>query len=125
MTYKFTIPGRLEGLNDYIKAGNKNRYVANDLKQEAQEYISWHIKSQLKNLKINKQININYVFYEPNRKRDKDGIASFAMKVVQDALVVCEVIKNDGWRHIKGFACDFEVDRTNPRIEVTLEEVGD
>ena len=47
------------------------------------------------------------------------------MKVIQDALVACEVIKNDGWKNIKSFSCDFKVDKEKPRIEVFLVEDGD
>lgn len=124
MTYKFKIDGQLANLNDYIKAGNKNRYAANTLKQDEQNYVSWHIKKQLRNLKIDKQINIHYMFFEPNRKRDKDGVASFAMKVIQDSLVECGIIKNDGWKNIKNFTCEFDVDKQFPRINVFLEEVN-
>ena len=125
MTYEFRIDGQLANLNDYIKAGNSSRYKANKLKQDEQEYVSWHIKKQLGSLKIDKQINIHYKFYEPNKKRDKDNVAGFATKVIQDALVECKIIKNDGWRYIKGFICDFDVDEQFPRVEVILEEVED
>ena len=39
-------------------------------------------------------------------------------KFIQDALVSCRILENDGWRHIRGFTDVFYVDRHNPRIEV-------
>lgn len=124
MTYKFTIDGDLNTNNEFITANRVNPYVGNKMKQEAEQYVSVYIKKYLKNLQIEKPIHISYLFVEKNRRRDKDNVASFAMKVIQDALVNCEVIKNDGWRHIESFGCDFEVDKENPRIEVILEEVS-
>ena len=51
-----------------------------------------------------------------------DNISSFGRKVIQDALVDCGVLKNDGWKNISGFTDMFFVDSQNPRIEVILKE---
>lgn len=123
MQYKFTIDAVLPGMNSYISAMNSNRHKGNELKQCNQELVIWHIRKYLRGVHINKPINIEYTFYEPNMKRDKDNIASFAMKVIQDALVKSGTIDNDGWKNVTGFWCNFEVDRTHPRIEVILTEV--
>ena len=122
MQYKFTIDGRLDGQNDFIAANRTNPYKGNNMKRNNQQTVMWAIRQQLKKLKIEKPIHIHYKFIEKNRMRDKDNIASFAMKVIQDALVQVEVIKNDGWREVESFSCTFGVDKNNPRIEVTLEE---
>lgn len=123
MQYKFTIDGRLDGQNDFIAANRTNPYKGNNMKRNNQQTVMWAIRQQLKKLKIEKPIHIHYKFIEKNKMRDKDNIASFAMKVIQDALVQVEVIKNDGWREVESFSCTFGVDKNNPRIEVTLEEV--
>ena len=125
MTYKFTIDGRLDGLNEFIAANRTNPYKGNKMKQDNQQIAMWAIRQQLKRLKIEKPIHIHYRFIEKNRRRDKDNIASFAIKVIQDALVQVEVIKNDGWKEVESFSCTFGVDKDNPRIEVTIKEVGD
>lgn len=122
MQYKFTIDGRLDGQNDFIEANRTHPKAGNKMKQENQQVAMWAIRQQLKRLKIEKPIHIHYKFIEKNRMRDKDNIASFAMKVIQDALVQVKVIKNDGWREVESFSCTFGVDKNNPRIEVTLEE---
>ncbi|MDO5293342.1 MAG: hypothetical protein Q4F05_11390 [bacterium] len=123
MQYKFTIDGRLPGLNEYIAAMNSNRHKGNEMKQQSQELIIWHLRHQLRGTCINKPINIEYCFCEPNMKRDKDNISGFSHKVIQDALVEARIIANDGWKQIIGFSDSFAVDKNNPRIEVTLTEV--
>lgn len=123
MQYKFTIDGRLDGQNDFITANRTNPYKGNAMKRNNQQIVMWAIRQQLKRLKIEKPIHIHYKFIEKNKMRDKDNIASFAMKVIQDALVQVEVIKNDGWKEVESFSCSFGVDKNNPRIEITLEEV--
>lgn len=131
MTYKFTILGRLPNLNDYLaseriplrtKTG-KFTTRGNKMKHDAQDNIIKQISRDLKGLKITNPVFLHYKFYEENQKRDLDNIASFAMKVTQDSLVLSGVLPNDGWTWIKGFTCDFGVDSINPRIEVKIEEV--
>ena len=130
MQYKFTIKGTLPNLNDLIAAerqqirrNGKFTTLGNTLKQDNQELVILNLRSQLKGIHINHPIVIKYCFYEPNRRRDLDNISAFAHKVIQDALVKCEIIENDGWKNITGFTDKFYVDKENPRIEVTLEEV--
>ena len=127
MKHKFVINGKLPGLNDYLKAErsfSKKHSCGNDMKQENQMRIISAVRTQLKRLKISSPVYIQYVFYEPNRKRDLDNIAGVAHKFIQDALVKCGVLENDGWSSIIGFSDRFYVDRHNPRIEVTMIEAG-
>ncbi len=130
MEYHFTVPGTLPGLNDYLEAerkftrrGGTAHSVGNDMKQENQMLICNAIRLQMKRLKIQQPVHISYKFYEPNRRRDLDNIASVAHKFIQDSLVRCGVLENDGWEQITGFSDAFFVDRNNPRIEVTIREV--
>ena len=123
MEYTFIIHGRLSGLNELIAYNRTNMYKGAQLKRDSENLVMTEIKRQLHGLHIEKQVLISYAFYEPNTKRDHDNVASFAMKVIQDALVRCGVLNNDGWKEIRGFSCDFNVDQKNPRIVVTLEEV--
>ena len=64
-------------------------------------------------------MDIEYTWYEADRRRDKDNIA-FAKKFINDALVECGVLPNDGWRNIRTMFDMFDVDATNPRVEVTV-----
>lgn len=86
--------------------------------------ISNAIRLQLKRLRIHNPVFIRYCFYEPNRKRDLDNIAGVAHKFVQDSLVKCGVLENDGWDNIIGFSDQFFLDRINPRIEIVIQEEG-
>lgn len=119
MKQSFTVTGKLPGMNEYTAAQRENRYKGAELKKDTQKAVEACIRAaRLK--AINRPAYIQYTFYEPNRRRDKDNIAGFAHKVIQDALVSCRVLKNDGWDYITGFSDDFDVDRKEPRIQVTL-----
>lgn len=127
MQYSFTIKGKLPNQNDFISANRANFYVGNKMKRDAQGIVSAAIMEQLKGVRIDDPVMITYKYYEPNRRRDKDNVHAFACKVVQDALVKCGVLKNDGWRNVFGFEALFDCDAENPRIEVTItvfKEVG-
>lgn len=123
MTYTFTIKGRLEGLNNFISANRTHPMKGNNMKKNNENIVICAIHDQLSKLHIKHQVNINYTFCEANSKRDKDNVASFAMKVIQDSLVKTGVLENDGWKNIKSFSCDFEVDKSNPRIVVEIIEI--
>jgi len=114
------IPGKLPGLNEYIDASRRNRYLAAEMKKAAERKIMWAIKAQLHGVRFTGPVIMRYTWYEPDRKRDKDNIA-FARKFVQDSLVSAGVLKNDGWKEIENFTDAFAVDKENPRVEVLLE----
>ena len=89
------------------------------MKQTDQRIISAYIPM---GLRFKGQIYLEYHFYEPNSRRDKDNISGYFHKVFQDALVACHAIPNDGWKEIKGWSDSFSIDRANPRIEVRITE---
>lgn len=119
---KLVIKGRLPGLNEYIEQERKHRQAGARLKRDAEDTVLWFAKASLRG-KIPTPVTMHYVWIEANRKRDKDNVSSFGRKVIQDALVKGGYLPGDGWEHIAGFTDSFEVDRMNPRIEVTFEEV--
>ena len=131
MEYKLIIDGRLPCLNDYLKAerqtyrsGGGFTTKGNEMKKASQEVIIWRIRQQLRGVHIDRPIHISYTFAEKNMKRDKDNVASFGLKVIQDSLVLAGVIDNDGWKNIESFSCNFILDRENPRIIVLIQEIG-
>lgn len=123
MEYKFTIVGRLDGLNDYTSANRTNPYKGAKMKADAEKTIMYSIRQQLHRLNITKPVRLKYEFWEPNKRRDLDNISAFAHKVIQDSLVKTGILLNDSWDYIVGYSDFFYVDKNNPRIEVTLEEV--
>lgn len=125
MEYLLVIPGRLDNLNDYISAERTSRYKGADMKARNEALVKIAIKQQLRGLRIEKPVFMEYRWYEKNRRRDLDNISSFGRKIIQDSLVQIHVLANDGWKEIVGFSDQFYVDAANPRIEVLIREVGD
>ena len=99
MHYILMVKGKLNNMNDYIRALNTNRYKGADMKKD------------------------NESRYEPDKRRDLDNVSAFGRKCIQDALVDTKVLQDDGWKNIVGFTDEFYVDKKNPRIEVDIEEV--
>ncbi len=61
-------------------------------------------------------------WYEEDKRRDIDNIA-FAKKFILDALVKTGILPDDSRKWLLSFVDDFpEPDRSNPRIEVEIEE---
>ncbi len=82
----------------------------------------WQIKAQLRGVKFTKPVFLLFTFYERDRRRDKDNVAGFAHKAIQDALVQCKTIQDDGWDYVTGHLDLFKVDKQHPRIEVQFIE---
>lgn len=120
---QLVIYGQLPNLNQYIDAERTNRYMAAALKKNTQDQIIIAIK-QAGLTRFDNPVYMRYKWFEKNRRRDKDNVA-FAKKFVQDALVACDILPNDGWVNIVGFSDEFEVDAVLPRVEVIIEEVAD
>lgn len=121
---KFTIRGKLPGLNDYITAERTNRYKGAAMKRQS-ETIVLHAARSLGKYRPDGKVRMVYRWYEQTQRRDKDNISSFGRKVIQDALVKGGWLANDGWRNIEDFEDRFYVDRKNPRIEVEIWECGE
>jgi len=120
---RFIIPYPLPGLNEYIEIERQNKYAAAQFKKKIESGIVFIIKKELPSFVINDLVNIQYHWYEKDKRRDKDNIA-FAKKFIQDALVHAGVLRNDGWGEILGFTDTFMIDKKNPRVVVGLEVVS-
>ena len=115
------IRGDFPGLNEFIAANrrrNGNWSGGNAMKQRDQNIIA----AQLPKVHTDSPIWIDYRYYCPNRKKDKDNISGYFHKIFQDAMVQAGMIPNDGWKQIKGMADYFDIDKKWPRIEVYIEE---
>lgn len=122
MIHQIVIPGKFPSLNEFIDANRRTRGKwngGNAMKQADQAIIRRYIPQ---GLKCKGRIFLEYTFYEPNTKRDKDNISGYFHKVFQDALVQAGCIPNDGWKVIRGFTDYFEVDKGFPRVEVRIQE---
>ena len=74
------------------------------MKAQNEELVKIAIKQQMKGIRIEEPVFMEYRWYEKNRRRDLDNISSFGRKVIQDALVQTHVLQNDGWKEIEGFS---------------------
>lgn len=117
---RLIIPGRLPGLNEYIKACRANRYAGAGMKKDIEESIQWEIRRQVKTKFTSVMVIFNW--YEPKKNRDKDNIA-FAKKFILDALQATGTLSGDGWGQVVGFSDMFYVDKDNPRVEVDIRAV--
>lgn len=120
--YVLTLPGRLPGLNEYTNACRTNPKKGNQMKADAQDMVMWQILSQMRRCKFQRPVFMLFTFYEQDRRRDRDNVSSFARKVIQDALVKCGTLQDDGWDYVTGYLDRFEVDKKNPRIVVEFIE---
>lgn len=121
--YRFTIPGRLPGLNDYVRACRAHRMKAAQLIEASENLIIWAYRKALQGTKLRPPVTIAYRFFEPDRRRDHDNISGYAHKVVQDALVKAGALPNDGWNEILNDTNNYAVDKKDPRIEIIITEV--
>lgn len=123
---KLIIPGRLPGLNEYTKACRSTIgwQAGANMKAKTEEAIKKEIKRQLGTQTTEGPIKINFLWVEPNNRRDLDNVC-FAKKFILDALVAYGVINGDDRKHVEGFRDYFATDKENPRIEVEILEVKD
>lgn len=116
---KFKIPFRLPGLNEYTKINRSNCYKASRSKKDIETGIMYCIPK----VRITGAVYLRFVWYEPNRRRDKDNVA-FAKKYILDALQKKGVLPNDNNDYVKGFSDDFVYGKKEG-VEVTvIEEDG-
>lgn len=114
-----TIPMRLPSLNEYINACRTNKYMANALKKNTQEAISWYLR---KLPEYKDPVKIRFVWVsERNDRRDLDNIC-FAKKFILDAMQELGKITNDNRKWVVGFVDDFEFG-SNYEVRLEIEEM--
>lgn len=118
------IPTRMPGMNEYTDACRRHAQVGAKMKRNNQEITAWAIRSQLRGARFTKPVEITYTFFEPNRRRDKSNVSAFGIKVIEDALVMCGVLKDDGWAYIREITSRFMLDKEKPRIVVRITDEG-
>jgi len=116
---RFTIPGRLPGLNEVINKARYNRFAGAKQKKDSTELCRFYVVAA-KLIPIRGPVVVHFTWYEPNARRDCDNVATGA-KFILDALVDSGVLAGDGRKHVVGLSHLFPVpDKKNPRIEVFL-----
>lgn len=119
---KIFLPGKLPGFNELEAASRGNKYAAAaEKKKHIKRIANFIFISQGRAVKL-ERICIDFLWVEPNKKRDPDNFAA-GKKLIIDALVHSGIIKNDGWNEIDGFTDNWEIDKTCPGVWVTITEV--
>ncbi|MBX9032643.1 RusA family crossover junction endodeoxyribonuclease [Gordonibacter massiliensis (ex Traore et al. 2017)] len=126
MKQVFTIPGRLDGLNEYTASCRSHAQVGARVKRRNQEAVCWAIKAaRLKPMETPVNVRITW-FEKPKRKgammRDRDNI-QFAVKFILDALVEMGIIPDDGFNDIGDVNHKCYRASDEARIVVELEEI--
>ena len=119
----FTIPGRLPGLNEITDFARTHWAVSAKEKRMHTEKVA--LLARAARLRpVTRPVVICFRWVEATKKRDKGNIRA-GEKFVSDGLVEAGILPSDGWKWVVGFEDRFEVDKKNPRIEVTLRETPD
>lgn len=109
------IPGRLPSINDLIftKVGKRIRAQAEAVGRVV-------LLAQMARLPRFESARFVFVWVEPDRRRDKDGVAAGGRKVVLDGLVQAGVLPGDGWDHVEGWADSFAISKDAPGARVRI-----
>lgn len=131
MKYKVIIPGWVSGLNELLNHQEK-RYdprlgrmrVFNTEKVKNEKKIRECIRKQgLEEVRIKKPVAIHYLIFAKNKKHDRQNLGSCLDKCFCDALQSMKILPNDTWDWVVKLSFDYDIDRINPRAEVTIIEV--
>ena len=117
--YKFTIPGKLPGFNEYVNICRTNKYGAARFKQKIEEEIGWEIVAAKLNNRQFPRVSVHIDFFEPDRRRDEDNVKS-AKKFILDAMGKVKTIQGDGQKYIEKITDALQIDKDNPRVEVRI-----
>jgi Holliday junction resolvase RusA-like endonuclease len=121
MPQTLVIHGSLPKLNETIRATKSHwsRYAAE--KRKHTEAVAWAaLEAKLR--PVTAPVEITFAWFSKNRRADPDNIR-YAAKHILDGLQVAKILPNDNQQWIRGFCDTFDVDKNNPRVEVTLSEV--
>lgn len=119
VTWSFTVPGTLPSLNDYTRACRTDARVGARLKRDVENVVRIYARGHRPPVFAG-PVFVTFAWHEPHRRRDADNVA-FAKKFILDALVAVGVLPDDGRRYVAGFADEFHLDRSDPRVVVTIE----
>lgn len=104
-------------MNEFMVMGRAQR---NSEKQRWKEFVSWLVADLgLSNTQINRcRVELMYYFHD-KRKRDYDN---YSGKFVFDGLTASGLLVDDSYFVIESLTIRAEVDRSNPRLVIKLED---
>lgn len=116
----FVIRGRFPSFNDWQRICKNPRHRS-AMKRKHDDMVA-DAATEQGIVPMEGPVRYSCIWYEANMRRDLDNVA-FAKKFIQDGLVQAGIIPDDSPRHVVGFSDDFALDRDDPRVEITLEEI--
>lgn len=117
-----TIQGELTALNKYIGALNRNRFMGAKLKRDETERVA--TECMVAGLEACLEpVTLHFHWYMKNDRKDLDNIA-FAKKFILDGMVQAGLLYDDSHKWVRGFTDSFEIDKSNPRVEIEIKEVN-
>lgn len=122
-----TIPGHLDGLNEYTRATRANLYAGAAMKRNNEKKVKEAIAEALENAEA-RPVNADdyplcvFITWHDDTRRDLDNIV-FAKKFIFDALSAAGIIEDDSMKYIVAVHERVERDKEKPRIEVEFEKI--
>ena len=128
MTFTVVIPNWTSGLNELLQhqekrydSRTKRMRVFNTEKVKNERLIRKCIVEQgLSKYRITKPVAVHYMVYAKDKKHDRQNLGSCLEKCFADALQTMKILPNDSWDWIVKNTFDYEIDRKNPRAEITI-----
>lgn len=125
--YRITITGFDSGLNEVLNGvfyDYKTRRIYNREKKKNDDLMVRQLRRcDFKNVKFKTPIAVSYKFYVKDKRHDRMNIASAFDKSFLDSLQKVGMLNNDGYDDVVDFSFEWELDKLNPRVEVTITEV--
>lgn len=123
MIYRFTIAGRLPGLNDMIASQGRPWWVGRKVKEDAMKLVMMAL--MVNNVpKFTVPVTIRVKWIERDARRDRDNVSSGGSKILLDAMQQKEILINDSRKWVSDIRHDTSIiDKDHPRIEIEIEEV--
>lgn len=120
-TQTVKIDEKLPSLNQYIDACRRNYHAGGVFKKNTDRVCAIYILAA-KIKPVKNPVMIEFEWHEENQKRDLDNVAGYGHKTILDALVNCNIIKDDSPKYVKGFTDKFVKDK-KAFVIVTIKEV--
>lgn len=120
MGQRLIVPGRMPSRNEAEQKARTHWAVGAKLKKQYTEIVMLECKRQ-KLQPVTQRAVLSITFYEQDKRRDSDNVIS-GLKYILDGMIQAGVLKNDTRKHVELQINPIEVDRSNPRIEVVIEQ---
>jgi hypothetical protein len=114
---RFTFLTRLPTLNEYIEAERANKFAGAKLKERYTTDLAYEAISQRQGKVSTDQYDLIINWTVPNNKTDSDN-TFWGCKLILDSLIIANIIKSDGRKHIRNIYHNIRTVRGKYQIEV-------